>query len=776
VDAAWEAQQLADAAAGQQWNAAATAADSAALDAAKQDVKAADAAEISAWQNQADAILTAEEAAVHAWAQQSGTNYAHLQDVETAAWISGTESDVAADATDAEANFNDQTNAAVADAEAGDAEANAEAAAAQTAVHTETDAAVADAHDQAQAVVAEVASADTAWQTDENAAAGDAAATNTDEAAAAVTDANAVQTAADAWEQTEAPAAAADQKAVAAADDQASHAQDAATHTGNDAIAADAKTQENHDATAAQTHDTNVASAVHTDIVNRAQAIDAAVNAQAAQALADVQAAVQNLPADITAAVNAQVADAHAKNADYTALSISLANAARAALTEQVTLQAYSAVVSAQQKSTTDAARALNDPVITQVNPPPPQTWFQYFADYVPPWQTVATIGAFAIVGTAALLIPGAGPVLLVAGLGLLAGSIALSAADRFFYQNQTLAQSLGGGLGDGTGVGALWTGFIGTDFGTGRHLGLTNAQQRQLITQGTIQTASTALLVYGAAKGLGSFGRGGAPTAVGESLVTEDVCPCFAAGTRLLTREGWRPIETLRVGDLVWARSESDPDGAGAWKRVEQTFVHPAPVKNLHVGEQVIRVTVEHPFWVRGEGWKPTGALAAGDALAGKDGEWILVEAVTDAGEVTTVYNVRVEEYHTYFVGGEDWGFSVWSHNVDCVFRGLAAGEDPAAGLTARAPGAGNSVVSHIAGKDATQWISTTTQEAIARTRFGQNGVVEIDLSRVNSEIVDVSKGLPGMEGTMLSNWAAKFSEVLVKDFIPPEAIKLLP
>jgi hypothetical protein len=40
-------------------------------------------------------------------------------------------------------------------------------------------------------------------------------------------------------------------------------------------------------------------------------------------------------------------------------------------------------------------------------------------------------------------------------------------------------------------------------------------------------------------------------------------------------------------------------------------------------------------------------------------------VEAVTDSGEVTTVYNVRIAEYHTYFVGSRDWAFSVWAHNV---------------------------------------------------------------------------------------------------------------
>ncbi len=109
----------------------------------------------------------------------------------------------------------------------------------------------------------------------------------------------------------------------------------------------------------------------------------------------------------------------------------------------------------------------------------------------------------------------------------------------------------------------------------------------------------------------------------------------------------------------------------------------------------------------------------------------------------------------------------------TNSVFRGLAAGANPAAGLSARAPGAGNSVASHVAGKRASQWISATTDEAVASGRFGGNGVVEIDLSKVNSEVLDISQGIPGMEGTMLSNWAAKMKEVLIRDYIPPDAIK---
>ncbi|MEM4725185.1 MAG: hypothetical protein QXP01_09255 [Candidatus Hadarchaeum sp.] len=40
-------------------------------------------------------------------------------------------------------------------------------------------------------------------------------------------------------------------------------------------------------------------------------------------------------------------------------------------------------------------------------------------------------------------------------------------------------------------------------------------------------------------------------------------------------------------------------------------------------------------------------------------------MEAVRDTGREEVVYNCRVAEYHTYFVGDAAWGFSVWAHNT---------------------------------------------------------------------------------------------------------------
>jgi hypothetical protein len=141
----------------------------------------------------------------------------------------------------------------------------------------------------------------------------------------------------------------------------------------------------------------------------------------------------------------------------------------------------------------------------------------------------------------------------------------------------------------------------------------------------------------------------------------------CFVAGTPLLTPDGEKPIEDFRAGDQILSRPEANVDGAVEVKVVEETFVRSAPVLRLQVGGRTIRTTAEHPFYVRGKGWTCAKELRTGDSLSSHDGQWITVEDVSDVEDVATVYNLRVSDYHTYFVGSRGWGFSVWAHNINC-------------------------------------------------------------------------------------------------------------
>jgi prophage maintenance system killer protein len=140
----------------------------------------------------------------------------------------------------------------------------------------------------------------------------------------------------------------------------------------------------------------------------------------------------------------------------------------------------------------------------------------------------------------------------------------------------------------------------------------------------------------------------------------------CFAAGTPIRTPEGAVAIEQIKVGDVVLSRSEFDPAGPVEAKVVEEVFVRTAPVLDLRVGGRTITTTGEHPFFAEGRGWVAARLLEPGERVLALSGEWLPVEGVDDAGAVTTVYNFRVADHHTYFVGTEEWGFSIWAHNAN--------------------------------------------------------------------------------------------------------------
>jgi hypothetical protein len=140
----------------------------------------------------------------------------------------------------------------------------------------------------------------------------------------------------------------------------------------------------------------------------------------------------------------------------------------------------------------------------------------------------------------------------------------------------------------------------------------------------------------------------------------------CFAAGTKLWTPEGYRAIEDIKAGERVYSRDQWDEGGEIVAKIVEEVFERYSVVWDIVADGRTIRTTGEHPFFAKGKGWTTANELRVGDKLVcAESGKTVTVEAVTETGERELVYNLRVSEYHTYFVGGDEWGFSVWAHNT---------------------------------------------------------------------------------------------------------------
>jgi hypothetical protein len=129
----------------------------------------------------------------------------------------------------------------------------------------------------------------------------------------------------------------------------------------------------------------------------------------------------------------------------------------------------------------------------------------------------------------------------------------------------------------------------------------------------------------------------------------------CFAAGTPVATAEGSASIETVIVGDLVWA---VDPEtGATGLFTVTDVFSHHVDsLLEVVIGEDLLHVTEEHPFWVAGEGWVGAEDLEPGDCVQTLAGTCQAVVSVQVVTADTWVYNFTVVTAHTYFVGDGQW------------------------------------------------------------------------------------------------------------------------
>ena len=132
----------------------------------------------------------------------------------------------------------------------------------------------------------------------------------------------------------------------------------------------------------------------------------------------------------------------------------------------------------------------------------------------------------------------------------------------------------------------------------------------------------------------------------------------CFVAGTLVVTEAGFRPIETIKAGELVLSWNEQS--GELGFNKVAQTFVRRADLiyQVTYADGTFLETTWNHPFYIKGKGWVKAKDLRDGDlsltsgSIRGESRELKIESVVVDERE-EKVFNFEVSRDHTYFVTG---------------------------------------------------------------------------------------------------------------------------
>ena len=132
--------------------------------------------------------------------------------------------------------------------------------------------------------------------------------------------------------------------------------------------------------------------------------------------------------------------------------------------------------------------------------------------------------------------------------------------------------------------------------------------------------------------------------------------CPLnsFSADTMVETPDGDVPISEIEVGDVVLAYDETTAT-VGEYT-VTATHIHDdSTILTVTIEGEEIETTPWHLFYTS-EGWLEADDLSTGSLILSLDGTYGVVEAILVEDRSETMYDLTVDEVHTFSVGDGDW------------------------------------------------------------------------------------------------------------------------
>ena len=313
-------------------------------------------------------------------------------------------------------------------------------------------------------------------------------------------------------------------------------------------------------------------------------------------------------------------------------------------------------------------------------------------------WKLIATIVIVAV-SIAVLLIPGVGPIIAGACWGAIMGAViggvsggldSMANGGSFLdgFEDGALSGAIGGAIGGAAFAGLGQLGVAAGNALNNFYKGAACVSKIGKVVKGTAavtKVMSTAMggfdtiALLDKAFGNGDiaslnaklhenkaynvFQTGVTATAVFTGSMSNSMT-CFIAGTLVATINGLVAIENIKAGDYVLS---ANPDTMEiAYKPVLETYIREVD-KLIHLvinGEEIIS-TFDHPFYVKDKGFVSAEMLWIGAELINNNGDILFVEKIYREvldNQTRTVYNFKVDEYHTYFVGNK----FIFVHNAD--------------------------------------------------------------------------------------------------------------
>ncbi len=126
----------------------------------------------------------------------------------------------------------------------------------------------------------------------------------------------------------------------------------------------------------------------------------------------------------------------------------------------------------------------------------------------------------------------------------------------------------------------------------------------------------------------------------------------CFVAGTKVLTENGYKNIEDIKVGDMVYSYN-FDNNELELKKVIKLINSKAQETYKMDIGNQTIEMSLRHELYIIDKGWTRAYDVKVGDKMISSNNEVVTIrkiDLITYDNPINT-YNLTVEGNNNYFV-----------------------------------------------------------------------------------------------------------------------------